>query len=539
MYPTHITHYLDATIADHEARDAVRQGERTLNFAALRESALAWAGRISERLGGVTGRIVAVLLPKGVDAVLADLAILYSGNAYLNLDVRAPRQRQSAILAQTGAALLIAGASPAAGTPAAGATDTASAAGPGADAATLAAACAAGLLVLGAQAPAPPAVKERDALLALRRGCIDLDPCCVITTSGSTGAPKAVALSHRAFIDFIEAVRADGLVADNEVVGSLSPVAFDIFSFELCMLMAWGSTLVLLPGEDAAFPLRLLEAMARHGVTFIFWVPTIMVTIASMDLLAHVPLPALRMVWFAGEVFPTARCNYWRRHLPQATFANFYGPVEITLDCVRHVLRGPLADSEPVPIGTPFRNTAVLVLDERDAAVGPERPGVAGELCVRGASLALGYCNNPGATAAAFTQNPLNSAWPERIYRTGDMVAWNASGELVFLGRRDTLIKHRGYRIELAEIEHLAVTLPDLAHNCCALYDADRGRIVLVYEAPAPIPPAQWRRRLGEVLPRYMLPARYCHLPELPRNANGKIDRRLLAERLRREEPEP
>jgi len=381
------------------------------------------------------------------------------------------------------------------------------------------------IFILDLDQSVPLTKEDIETVLDLRNTCIDTDLLCIINTSGSTGTPKAVALNHRSFIDFTEVVCEAGLIGDAEVVASLSPLVFDIFSFELCMLMAKGSTLVLVPDSFAAFPARLLELLALRKVTYLFWVPTIMVNIANMDLLSKVPLPSLKMVWFAGEVFPTAKFNYWRKHLPQTTFANFYGPIEITLDCVYHVVERPLRDDEPIPIGKPFKNTGILVLTEEDRVAAP---GEEGELCIRGSSLAMGYYNNAEKTFAAFVQNPINSAYPEFIYRTGDIVAWNEYGELVFKGRKDTLIKHQGYRIELAEIEHVVVNNLRLVPNCCALYDTKNRRIVMIYEAPSVLEEKDLRQRIGEILPKYMVPTVFRQLPELPRNTNGKIDRLAL-----------
>jgi amino acid adenylation domain-containing protein len=366
---------------------------------------------------------------------------------------------------------------------------------------------------------------------ALRK-LIDTDLLCVINTSGSTGTPKGVALNHRSFIDFTEWSVREGLVRDGEAIGCLSPLVFDIYSFELCMLMAKGCTMVLVPDRFAAFPIRILQLLESQKVTFIFWVPTIMVNIANMDLLSEVRLPHLRMVWFAGEVFPTQKFNYWRRMLPEAAFVNLYGPIEITLDCTAYRIERALADSEPIPIGYPCRNTDILILKEDDT---PAAPGEEGELCVRGSSLAMGYYNNPEKTAEVFVQNPLNRSYPERIYRTGDIVFVNRHGEMVFKGRKDTLIKHMGYRIELAEIEHTVVDTLGIAANCCAVYDAAKKEIVLFYEAASPLDTAETRKRIGGVLPRYMIPAAYHRMDELPRNANGKIDRLLLQDRLRKD----
>lgn len=272
MYLTHITHYFEATLAAYPDRIAVYDGERSVTFQQLYERVLYEADRISQKLAGKTGQVIGVFLPKSLEAVVADLAILYSGNAYMNLDVKYPEQRMCAILEQVCPALLIAGGE----------------------------SCpSAGKIPVLSLEDAPQTFLgsgEREAVLALRERCIDTDLLCLINTSGSTGIPKAVALNHRSFIDFTEAVTAAGLMGDDEVVASLSPAVFDIFSFELCMLMAKGSTLVLVPETFAAFPVRLLELMVQRQVTFLFWVPTIMVNIANTGLLDQIALPDLRMV---------------------------------------------------------------------------------------------------------------------------------------------------------------------------------------------------------------------------------------------------
>lgn len=501
-YPINVSEYLERSFGQHEDRIAVRDGERSISFKELRQRVLAEAAAISELLNGQTGKIVAVYLSKSLEAVIADLAIIYSGNAYMNLDVKSPRQRTEAILAQTEPSLVI-GNGEEHGFPA--------------------------LAHHIGHAPAPDSEKQEQ-LFARLTTLVDTDLLCLINTSGSTGIPKTVALNHRSFIDFTEAVLDAGLIADHDIVGSLSPLIFDIFSFELCMLMAKGSTLVLIPDTLAAFPARMLELMQKERVSFIFWVPTIMVNIANMQLLDSLHLPDLRMIWFAGEVFPTAKFNYWRTSLPDAVFANFYGPIEITLDCLYQLLPATMPAEEPLPIGKPFRNTSVLVLDENDENVGSDEPGKEGELCVRGSSLALGYYNNPEKTRAAFTQNPLNHAYPETIYRTGDMVCWNTRGELIFRGRKDSLIKHSGYRIELGEIEHAAINSGAGLANVCALYDASAKKIILVYEAPKPLDEKNLRQQLAKALPRYMLPGHFVHVEEMPRNVNGKIDRNRLAQ---------
>lgn len=495
-----IMDYLDATVAKHPDKIAARDAERELDFASLQNLALSLAGRISNALQGKNRQIIATILPKGLKAVIADLAILYSGNAYMNLDRHNPEARLAAIIENTRPALQL-------GSPELQ---------------------FASLPVMDFELDDLPELDaaSKKTLCNLRKQLIDTDLLCLINTSGSTGTPKAVALCHRGFLDFTEAVAETGLVKKNEIIGSLSPVVFDIWSFELCMVMAFGATLVCLPEHEAAFPARLLQRMAENSVSFIFWVPTIMVVIANQRLLDAVSLPSLRMIWFAGEVFPTVKFNYWVSRLPQARFANFYGPIEITLDCLYYVAERPLSDTEPIPIGKPFPNTRVLLLDACDREISQANLEDEGEICVVGSSLAAGYYNDPEKTALAFVQNPLQNACPEIMYRTGDMGRWNQYGELMFAGRKDTLVKHHGYRIELAEIEHMALTAKTGITNCCALYDGEQ--IILAYEAPEKLNDKYLLASLRRIMPKYMVPQAYWHHTEMPRNPNGKIDRNFL-----------
>ena len=386
-------------------------------------------------------RPVAVFMPKEIETVVIDIAVMYAGCPFMNLDVKTPKERientielikPSVVVTQLKYSSFF-------------------------DEIDVK------VLIIDQlnETIDETALKVRHKML------IDTDPMCLINTSGSTGTPKGVVLNHRSFFDFLywatERFNFDG----DEIIGSLSPVVFDIFDFELCMLMIHGSKLVLLDASLAAFPVRLLEMLNEKKVNFIFWVPSIMVNIANMNLLKSVDLPFLKTVWFAGEVFPTKQFLYWYDKLPKALFVNLYGPIEITLDCTYYVVEERPVETEALPIGVACRNTDILILNERDEKCSE---GEEGELCVRGTSLAMGYYNNPEKTSIAFTQNPLNSSYPELIYRTGDVVCIDRNGLIQFKGRKDTLIKHMGYRIELGEIEHVMINDLKLIKYCCAVY---------------------------------------------------------------------
>lgn len=496
--------YFRERVAQMPDRPAVVEGDRRVDFRTLSGQAVGLAQVLVERCG-CTNRPIAVYLPKSIEAVAADLAITYSGNIYMNLDVKTPAERIGNIAATIDPVAVVTTQRLYEQIRTVLPTEVE--------------------VVFVDEVPADEAKASEEALFARLSGLIDTDPYCIINTSGSTGTPKGVVLNHRSFIDFTEWSGDTLEIGDNEVVGSLSPLVFDIYSHELCMMMAKGSTIVLLPDNLAAFPIKILEILAREHVSYIFWVPTIMVNIANMDLFKSISLPDLKTVWFAGEVLPTKQYNYWHRHLPWARFVNLYGPIEITLDCTYYVIDREFADNEPLPIGFACRNTSLLVLDEENRPCEVDQEG---ELCVRGTSLAMGYYNNPEKTAAAFTQNPLNTKYPETIYRTGDIVSVNARGEIMFKGRRDTLVKHSGYRIELGEIEHVLVNTLKVVANGCVVYDHGAKEIVLVYEHPEELSAADFRKALGSCLPKYMIPTRYVRVERMPMNTNGKIDRLTL-----------
>lgn len=447
---------------------------------------------------------IAVFLPKSPETIVADLGILYSGNCYANLDLKSPPERLRAILQNLGTSIVITAAAHVATLQSVGVHEA--------------------QILLIEESMSAGTDYDNAALRVRLEGVIDTDPLCIIHTSGSTGIPKGVALHHRGTIDFMDWVFSTLGGDGSEIIGSLSPFYFDIYTLELFLCLAKGAQLVIIPDHCAAFPTKLVEFMESHAISFLFWVPTIMVNMANQNLLATDRLHDLKKVFFAGEVFPTKHLNYWRHHLPDALFVNLYGPIEIHVDCTYFIVDREFPDDEKLPIGLPCRNSDVLILNDSDEPAGVDEPG---ELCVRGTSLALGYWNNPERTAAAFVQNPLNTHYPELIYRTGDMVARNSRGEIMFLGRKDFQIKHLGYRIELGEIEH-AVLQVNGVRNACVVYQQEHKEITLFFESDVDLTPATIRERLGAFVPKYMLPTVFRRMEQLPRNPNGKIDRQDL-----------
>jgi amino acid adenylation domain-containing protein len=503
--------YFEETALEKGGQVCLIDRERELTFGQLRSISRQLAYSILEWTNGAINCPIAVFLPKELEVYEADLAAAYSGNIFMNLDVKTPLARIRNILERIEPVLIITGSKYKEQ------LEKLSLSIPVVDICSV------------IQGQGEETEQMQDVLKQRMSRMIDTDPFCIINTSGSTGTPKGVVLNHRNFMDFlnwsVETFAFDG----SERIGALSPVVFDIYEFELCLMMRLGSTIVLLDGGMAVFPAKLLGYVQQMEINFIFWVPSIMVNIANMNLLEKIPLPCLKNVWFAGEVFPTKQFNVWREYLPQARFANLYGPIEITLDCTCYIVDREFQDSEPLPIGKACENTDILILNDDDDLCSVNEVG---ELCVRGTSLALGYYNNWEKTNAAFVQNPRNHHYPELIYRTGDLAYVNDRDEIVFKGRKDSLIKHMGYRIELGEIEHVIIDTLHLVEYACVVYQYEDKEITLFYEPKAGITELDIRKKLQEVFPRYMIPTAYHCVEELPRNTNGKIDRLLLSQQI-------
>lgn len=501
-----ILDYLIDTVKYHPAKTAIIEGNKKISFENLDIKSKKLAHILIAKCNTVNNPI-AVFLPKTIESVISDIAITYSSNIYMNLDIKTPIERIKNILDLINPKIIITNSQ---------------------YLKSIKNICIDDIVINIDEINFDLKIDEQLLFDRIEKN-IDTDPLCIINTSGSTGTPKGVVLNHKSFIDFTEWSLDTFNFTKDEIIGSLSPLVFDIYSFELCLLMAKGNTLVLIPDTLAAFPIKILNILEQQKVTFLFWVPTIMVNIANMDLLTKVSLPRLKTVWFAGEVFPTKQFNYWKNNLDETLFVNLYGPIEITLDCTYFIVDREIKDNEPLPIGIPCRNTDILILNKHNNIVQGQEEG---ELCVRGTSLAMGYYNNPEKTQAAFVQNPLNTSYPELIYKTGDIVSYNELGEIVFKGRKDSLVKHLGYRIELGEIEHVIVNNLKLTKNGCIIYNSTKKEITLIYEAESEIPIEVFRKKITTVLPKYMVPTVYIKMDELPRNTNGKIDRLKLKNKI-------
>ena len=363
------------------------------------------------------------------------------------------------------------------------------------------------------------------ALQGVRDRQIDTDPIYIVFTSGSTGIPKGVVGCHRAVIDYIENLCGVLKFDEDTVFGNQTPLYFDACLKEIIPTLKYGATTHLIPRKLFLLPVKLVEYLNEKKINTLCWVVSALTYISSFKTFETVIPQYLKTIAFASEVFPIRQLNIWRQVLPATRFINLYGPTETTGICCYYDVDREFGEDEVLPVGRPFPNTEVILLDENNRV---SAPGEQGEICIRGTRLTHGYFLNPEKTAEAFVQNPLNPHYPELIYRTGDIGRYNDRGELIFLSRKDNQIKHMGHRIELSEIEAAANTYEAISGACC-VFDSDRKKIALYYVGE--FSEETLKTCLKEKLPRYMLPHRVHRLDIMPLTPNGKIDRNLLKQR--------
>lgn len=358
-------------------------------------------------------------------------------------------------------------------------------------------------------------------------------PAHILFTSGSTGTPKGVVIAHRNVIHFVEWAKRYFDLGPTDRLSGHPPLHFDLSTFDVFGTFASGAELHLVPPDINLLPNALAEFIRASAVTQWFSVPSLLSYMAKFDVVQFDDFPALRRLLWCGEVFPTAALRYWMARLPRVTFTNLYGPTEATIASSYYTVpRCPEDDRAATPIGTPCEGEELLVLDE---ALRPVSPGEIGDLYIRGVGLSPGYWRDPEKTRAAFLPNPFSADPADRIYRTGDLAKIGDDGLVYFLGRADSQIKSRGYRIELGEIE-TALNAMSVLQECAVVAiptDGFEGTAICCAYVPRPavsVTPAELRKELAKVLPAPMLPSRWLAFERLPRNANGKFDRRSLQE---------
>ncbi|MFI1395999.1 amino acid adenylation domain-containing protein [Streptomyces sp. NPDC020681] len=469
-------------------------GETTLTYAELN----ARANRLARHLAGQgvrPGVLVAIALPRSVELIVALLAVLKAGGAYLPLDPGHPPSRLADMLDDAAPVCVV--------------TDTTT------------------RNRLPDHGPAPVLLDGTDlsALPSLDppRALTPQHPAYVIYTSGSTGRPKGVVVSHAAIDNRLRWMQHTYPLAPGDRVLQKTPAGFDVSVWEFFWALREGATLVVAEPDGHKDPLHLARTVQEQAVTVCHFVPSMLQVFLAEA--AAAGCSSLRDVFCSGEALPRDTADDFHRTLPSARLHNLYGPTEAAVDVTHHTCVP--GESGPVPIGRPVWNTRLYVLDQ---ALQPCPPGVTGELYLAGAQLADGYLRRPDLTATRFVADPYGPDG-SRMYRTGDLARWTADGEVLYLGRTDQQVKLRGQRLEPGEIEAQLAAVDGVTGACVIVREDRPGdqRLVAYVRGSGAVPDQDFlRTRLGTVLPDYMVPAAIVRLDDFPLSPNGKLDRKAL-----------
>ena len=494
---TNILEYLEQTVPRLPDKVAFADDSSQLTFAAVSRNARAIGTAL--RQDGLYGEPVVVFMEKSPEAINAFFGVVYAGCYYVPLDVEMPAFRIEMILEQLKPRAVICDGKTEALLPQFGYTGK------------------------SYRFDRMIGTEPDDAVLAaVRAKQLDIDPIYIVFTSGSTGVPKGILACHRSVIDYIENLSEVLGFSEETVFGNQTPLYFDACLKELYPTLKFGATTWLVPKSCFSFPIKLVEYLNSHRINTICWVVSALTMISATGTFKTVRPETLHTVAFGSEVFPVKQFRLWKEVLPQASFTNLYGPTEATgMSCYYHVTR-EFSDTDAIPIGRPFRNTGIILLDDQNREAAYGEPG---EICIRGTCLTMGYFGQPDKTAEVFTQNPLQTRFPELIYRTGDIAHYNEDGDLVFVSRKDYQIKHMGHRIELGEIE-INCGLYEGVESVGCIYDKAKGKIVLFYTGSAE--KSDLAAYLKQRLPRYMQPNKIFRLEQMPHTPNGKLDRKAL-----------
>lgn len=482
------------------------QGD-ALSYAALERRSRAWAAHL-QATGCHPGARIGVWLSKSVDAVVALLAVLRAGCIYVPLDPWAPAARIEALAADCSLSALLAGAE---------------------------------IIAAARQWASPPAccwnvaAEAHDLAAGSWRppvGTSD-DVAYILYTSGSTGVPKGVMLSHAHALNFIDWAGEQVGLEPGDRVASHAPFHFDLSIFDLWASLSRGATVCLLDPVTARFPRAVADWIDERRITVWYSVPSALVQMVPL-LPQALAASSLRVVLFAGEIFPAPALRAWRAALPQAAFHNWFGPTETNV-CTHYALppaqaAGDTPLPDPLPIGRACPNFELAAWDEAGV---PVPAGEAGFLWARGPGILIGYWGDPARTAQVTCVREGPGGVRQRWYNTGDVVRQAASGEFYFLGRRDHLIKCRGYRVSLPEIEHALEALPQVK-RAVVIPTPDAAHAIGLHAFVMPAHPASPPRAsellalLGRQLPAYMLPDAIDICACFPETPNGKVDRQQL-----------
>lgn len=495
-----VLEWLEASASLYPKETVYAEEARKMTFQEL----LDLSKRIGTALSCVSGTApIAVISGRTIDTITAYLGIVYSGHAYAPIDGKLPRHRIDIIIETLKPSAILADAKNL----------------------VLAKELGEGIPVYAIEEAMQEEINETR-LQAIRRQMVVNDPLYVIFTSGSTGKPKGVITTHLSLMCYIESYTSVMGITKEDRLGNQSPLDYIAAIRDIYVPLYRGCSSIIIPKEYFMEPNSLFAYMNAHGVTSVGWSVSAFTIALSLGAFEEEKLHTLNKICFSGSVMPASCLSVWQKNLPEAKFVNQYGPTEATASCTYYEVDHLVEQDEQLPIGRPYDNYHVFLLNE-DLTETPK--GEIGEICVSGPILALGYYNDPERTQKSFIINPNDRGYPERIYRTGDYGRVREDGMLEFHGRMDRQIKHMGHRVELDEIEYAANSI-DGVDECVALYNKEKEVLYLFYAGNASI--KEVIIELRRVLPGFMVPRKVKQLVALPKLASGKIDMTALKEEM-------
>lgn len=492
--------YLEETAARFPDKIAFYDDRDSLTFAALEKT----ARRIGSCLAETTlacAPVALLLDPRSIRNIPSLYGVLYAGCAYAPLDIAMPAERLRLLLELLAPAVILA------------------------DEKGEKAAQACGFACIRYE-KAILHPMDQETLLALRRRASVYDPMSILYTSGSTGIPKGSLQTHFSYLHWTEATIDVYGLTENTVFGNQSPFFYANSILDIFPPVALGATVYLLPGGVLTFPKKLIQCLNEHHVTEFCMTPSSFISVVNAGVLTPGCLPELKWGIMSGESMPWQPLKAWMEATPNADWWHFYGSTEMFSVAVGKVNRNH-QNGDRLPVGKPFSLAHILFIDEN----GEEAPaGVPGEMLVSSPWIASGYHRDKKRTAASWIDDPLGRGTLERFFRGGDMGYIREDGQLMVLGRKDSQIKHMGYRMEIGEVEEALHTLPGWQEGC-VLFDAENDRLWCFYTGS--LEEKQIKAGLKEKLARYMLPDRYVRLDEMPHTATMKLDRNSLRQRMK------
>jgi amino acid adenylation domain-containing protein len=518
----YLLHHLLRTSAEaYPDRIAVVDGGRTITYADLENRSNQLAYQLLD-LGVSRGDRIGLYLEKSIDSVVAIYGVLKCGAAYVPFDPQAPVARLGYMARNCDIRLLLTGKEK----------------GSAWNSLIVTAPQLETLVVLNANethAEIPSGVRaitsegvDAQPVSAVEPLTIDLDLAYILYTSGSTGNPKGVMLTHLNALTFVGWAVDRFQVRPDDRLSNHAPLHFDLSVFDLFAAAKSGAAVVLVPPRTSIFPIEVARFIEQTSITIWYSVPSVLTMLTLRGNLKRGDFPHLRTILFAGEVFPTKYLRRLMDLLPDAGFFNLYGPTETNVCTYYEVPPLPEDQTEAIPIGRAIENVEVFAVTEEGK---PAQSGEVGELCVRGASVMLGYWGDPVRTAKSLSPNPFGGDLHDPMYRTGDLVSRQNDGTYRLLGRRDAQIKSRGYRIELGEIEAALYAHPAIV-ECAVTAVPDElitNKIRAYVVLRDHVAEDDLKRFCAERIPRYMIPEMWEFRDALPKTSTGKVDRRGLS----------